>query len=200
MRSTPFGSWLGVIAACPELASAMGELAHEAGRDERRSPGYAVWGSSSGWLVFYAALGLGVPSVGYEILKCHVDAARRVGGGERRVGGSSVVRARRRGGGAAQRREGRRVDVAVLGRGAEDTRRAAIGGGSRARCARGGLRARLAQRRRSASPSPPSPRRRRGTPNKNSTCFDDARDGRVRTRAARRHRDGPRDDCELLSS
>lgn len=76
--STPFGSWLGVIAACPELASAMGELAHEAGRDERRSPGYAVWGSSSGWLVFYAALGLGVPSVGYEILKCHVDAARRV--------------------------------------------------------------------------------------------------------------------------
>ena len=28
-------------------------------RAARESPGYAVWGSSSGWLVFYAALGLG---------------------------------------------------------------------------------------------------------------------------------------------
>ena len=76
--STPFGSWLRVISACPELASTMRELADEAGRDAGKSPGYAVWGSSSGWLVFYAALSLGVPSVGYEILKCHVDAARRV--------------------------------------------------------------------------------------------------------------------------
>jgi hypothetical protein len=37
-----------------------------------------VWGSSSGWLVLYAALGLGVRAVGYELLECHVDTARRV--------------------------------------------------------------------------------------------------------------------------
>ena len=37
--------------------------------------GYAVWGSSSGWLVFYAAVGLGIKSVGYELLRCHVDTA-----------------------------------------------------------------------------------------------------------------------------
>ena len=37
-----------------------------------------MWGSSSGWLVLYAALGLGVRAVGYELLECHVDTARRV--------------------------------------------------------------------------------------------------------------------------
>ena len=29
--------------------------------------GFQVWGSSSGWLVFYAALGCKVAGVGYEL-------------------------------------------------------------------------------------------------------------------------------------
>jgi hypothetical protein len=46
------------------------------GDPESAPAGYAVWGSSSGWLVFYAAAGLGVRSVGYELLQCHVDTAQ----------------------------------------------------------------------------------------------------------------------------
>ncbi len=99
--STPLASWLLVHVACPELLEATRALANDPQRNilasgRRRSSGdaslsenglylnpspregYAVWGSSSGWLVLYAALGLGVRAVGYELLECHVDTARRV--------------------------------------------------------------------------------------------------------------------------
>ena len=99
--STPLASWLLVHVACPELLEATRALANDPQRTllasgRRRSSGdasssenglyinpspregYAVWGSSSGWLVLYAALGLGVRAVGYELLECHVDTARRV--------------------------------------------------------------------------------------------------------------------------
>ena len=99
--STPLASFLLVHVACPELLEATRALANDPQRNilasgRRRSSGdasssenglyinpsppegYAVWGSSSGWLVLYAALGLGVRAVGYELLECHVDTARRV--------------------------------------------------------------------------------------------------------------------------
>lgn len=37
-----------------------------------------VWGSSVGWMLFYAALAYGWPCVGYELLPCLVDAANVV--------------------------------------------------------------------------------------------------------------------------
>ena len=49
-------------------------MSDSAGRDV----GNVVWGSSVGWLAFYAAIGLGVPTRGYELLRCHVATAREV--------------------------------------------------------------------------------------------------------------------------
>ena len=100
--STPLASWLRVIHGVPELRDALRELAaaaaarddgfgvgresgvgretgvgeasDRAGRDVRN----VVWGSSVGWLAFYAAIGLGVPTRGYELLRCHVATAREV--------------------------------------------------------------------------------------------------------------------------
>ncbi len=36
---------------------------------------YLVWGSSTGWLVFYGALALGIRALGYEILPSLVEVA-----------------------------------------------------------------------------------------------------------------------------
>ena len=75
--STPLSTWLALIGGCPELADQMHALANREGPGAAPGTpaGYAVWGSSSGWMVFYAALGLGVRSIGYELLRCHVDTA-----------------------------------------------------------------------------------------------------------------------------
>ena len=40
--------------------------------------GFQVWGSSSGWLLFYAAFACKVAGVGYELLGCHVDFANEL--------------------------------------------------------------------------------------------------------------------------
>jgi hypothetical protein len=91
-----------VVAECPALSAAMRALARDAERDaatfaeedaflehvggesshsaqlrrlEERSR-CVVFGSSTGWLVFYAALAHGVRSVGYELLEGRVATAR----------------------------------------------------------------------------------------------------------------------------
>ena len=95
--TTSLRAWTRVVAACPALARAMRALAkdaeedaeardsHRAERDlggethlrslERRSR-CVVFGSSTGWLVFYAALAHGARSVGYELLEGRVAVAR----------------------------------------------------------------------------------------------------------------------------
>ena len=102
--TTSLRAWTRVVAACPALAAAMRALARDAERDaatfaededfffsenvgggpshsarlrrlEERSR-CVVFGSSTGWLVFYAALAHGVRSVGYELLEGRVATAR----------------------------------------------------------------------------------------------------------------------------
>ena len=79
--STPLSTWLALIRGCPELAAEMKRLSEKSSStaappsaattaadddggsfSSSSSAGYVVWGSSSGWLVFYAAVGLGVKS------------------------------------------------------------------------------------------------------------------------------------------
>ena len=65
--STPLSSWW-LVFSHPEIVQPV----------QRASTGAMecmVWGSSIGWLVFYGALGLGVRSVGYEIVQSLNDIA-----------------------------------------------------------------------------------------------------------------------------
>lgn len=65
--STSYPSWLTVVTndqVLPAINAAMG-----------RQSQHMVWGSSSGWLVFYGALTFGWASHGYEILPNLVDTA-----------------------------------------------------------------------------------------------------------------------------
>ena len=103
--TTSLRAWTRVVAECPALSAAMRALARDAERDaatfaeedaflehvktkngessrsaqlrrlEERSR-CVVFGSSTGWLVFYAALAHGVRSVGYELLEGRVATAR----------------------------------------------------------------------------------------------------------------------------
>ena len=100
--TTSLRAWTRVVAECPALSAAMRALARDAEREaatfaeedaflehvggessrsaqlrrlEERSR-CVVFGSSTGWLVFYAALAHGVRSVGYELLEGRVATAR----------------------------------------------------------------------------------------------------------------------------
>ncbi|GLI66675.1 hypothetical protein VaNZ11_010606 [Volvox africanus] len=69
--STPYSSWLQVIAAAgPALGEAM--------RSSIEGREYVVWGSSCGWLVLYGALTYGWRSRGVELLSCLHSCAERV--------------------------------------------------------------------------------------------------------------------------
>ena len=74
--STPWQSWLTVHTdpGCTALAAAVARCA-EPGSG---LPEYVVFGSSLGWLCFYAALTYAVPAVGYEIVEPLVEAAERL--------------------------------------------------------------------------------------------------------------------------
>lgn len=66
--STPYHGWLSIFehpAVRDYVAAAVASTKH-----------FQVWGSSIGWLVFYAALTYGLEAVGYELLRCHVDIAQ----------------------------------------------------------------------------------------------------------------------------
>ena len=70
--STPFSSWIELFVRCPELKTRAQTL-------QRDGLAYVVFGSSAGWLVFYGALALGVPtSQGFEILRALHDTATSV--------------------------------------------------------------------------------------------------------------------------
>ena len=79
--STPFATFWRVVQECPALRGAMSRMAKVQQENYgifMNQRGFQVWGSSSGWLVFYAALGCKVSGVGYELLRCHVDFANGV--------------------------------------------------------------------------------------------------------------------------
>ncbi|KAL0026385.1 hypothetical protein WJX79_005362 [Trebouxia sp. C0005] len=68
--STSFHGWLSIFQhpmVKPHVLTALSN-----GKD------FQVWGSSIGWLVFYAALTYGLRAVGYELLSCHVDTAQQL--------------------------------------------------------------------------------------------------------------------------
>jgi hypothetical protein len=87
--STPFWSWAGVMAQAPVAAALdrirgreqtgsfhLGWPGQQQQQQQQHEPVFMVWGSSAGWLVFYARLGLGWPRcVGVELLPCLVEAA-----------------------------------------------------------------------------------------------------------------------------
>ena len=76
--STPFATFWKVIDECPLLAAAMARMASCQQKEYgifMHQRGFQVWGSSSGWLLFYAAFACKVAGVGYELLGCHVDFA-----------------------------------------------------------------------------------------------------------------------------
>ena len=103
--TTSLRAWTRVLAACPALARAMRALAADAEKDAEGAPPASlrveskslgddfsggestlrvleqkarcvVFGSSTGWLVFYAALAYGARCVGYELLEGRVATAR----------------------------------------------------------------------------------------------------------------------------
>lgn len=103
--TTSLRAWTRVVAACPALARAMRALAADAEKDAEGAPPASlrveskslgddfsggestlrvleqkarcvVFGSSTGWLVFYAALAYGARCVGYELLEGRVATAR----------------------------------------------------------------------------------------------------------------------------
>lgn len=79
--STPFATFWRVVQECPALRVAMSRMAKVQQENYgifMNQRGFQVWGSSSGWLVFYAALGCKVSGVGYELLRSHVDFANKV--------------------------------------------------------------------------------------------------------------------------
>lgn len=68
--STPYASWARLFE-------------HDALKDaiarvRKHNMSYVVWGSSTGWLVYFASLTFGVPSTGIEILQTLHDTATRV--------------------------------------------------------------------------------------------------------------------------
>ncbi|DBA82014.1 TPA: hypothetical protein ACH3X1_007713 [Trebouxia sp. C0004] len=68
--STSFQGWLRIFQhplVQPHILTALSHGKH-----------FQVWGSSIGWLVFYAALTYGLQAVGYELLSCHVDTAQQL--------------------------------------------------------------------------------------------------------------------------
>jgi len=69
--STPFSSFLSAW-RCPQVAEILNALP----RNENNRA--AVFGSSSGWLVYYLAYGFRFHSLGWEILPSLVDAAKSV--------------------------------------------------------------------------------------------------------------------------
>ena len=79
--STPFATFWKVIEECPLLAAAMARMASCQQKEYgifMHQRGFQVWGSSSGWLLFYAAFACKVAGVGYELLGCHVDFANEL--------------------------------------------------------------------------------------------------------------------------
>ncbi|KAL3151958.1 hypothetical protein ABBQ32_001083 [Trebouxia sp. C0010 RCD-2024] len=68
--STPFHGWLSMF----EHPAVRGYVAAAVSCSKQ----FQVWGSSIGWMVFYAALTYGLEAVGYELLRCHVDIAQGV--------------------------------------------------------------------------------------------------------------------------
>ena len=73
--STPLASWWSVFR--------LQELEHAVRQASVGDMECVVWGSSVGWLVFYGALGLGMRSVGYEIVPClgeFAEETRRMAG------------------------------------------------------------------------------------------------------------------------
>ena len=74
--STPWQSWLRVHTdpGCEALAAAVKRCA----ADDSAAPEYTVFGSSLGWLCFYAALTFSVRAVGYEIVEPLVEHAERI--------------------------------------------------------------------------------------------------------------------------
>ena len=73
--STPLASWWRVFR--------LQELEHPVRQASAGDMECVVWGSSVGWLVFYGALGLGMRSVGYEIVPClgeFAEETRRMAG------------------------------------------------------------------------------------------------------------------------
>ncbi len=79
--STPFSTFLKLFSSdCIQstIRGCMGPCAAGSavgGKDARE---FVVFGSSCGWLVFYAALTFGVKSKGYEILRSLVDTSERL--------------------------------------------------------------------------------------------------------------------------
>lgn len=71
--STPFHSWLKLHTSCEELSAAVHSCTKDGGPLQ-----YVVFGSSLGWLVFYAAFTLRVDAVGYEIVAPIVRAAQQL--------------------------------------------------------------------------------------------------------------------------
>ncbi|GMH32345.1 hypothetical protein BSKO_00179 [Bryopsis sp. KO-2023] len=68
--STPLSSWMKVCEHPKVKPLLMQSL-----KDQKL---YMVWGSSSGWLVFYGALAYGFKSVGVELMKTNVASAREI--------------------------------------------------------------------------------------------------------------------------
>jgi hypothetical protein len=68
--STPFHAWCALHTACPELDHAMRACGSE---DE-----CVVFGSSLGWLCFYASLTYDIPSTGYEVVVLLVRLADKL--------------------------------------------------------------------------------------------------------------------------
>lgn len=80
--TTPFSSWHAVFQSPPLVAAvarsrAAAAAAATTDNDDGGDGGYVVMGSSIGWLVFFGALALGIPSVGFELLPSLVAAAER---------------------------------------------------------------------------------------------------------------------------
>ena len=73
--STPFSSFASLFAQCGALALAAMRAGGGGGAEDRGAE-IVVWGSSVGWMVFYAALGLGCRARGVELLPA-LDAVAR---------------------------------------------------------------------------------------------------------------------------
>ena len=82
--STPHSSWLAVFEQCPPLMATVQEMRRQtAGRAvamQQRQNEYCVFGSSLGWLCFYASLTFGLRSTGYELVKPLVSLSRSLQG------------------------------------------------------------------------------------------------------------------------
>lgn len=76
--STPYTSWLQLVCHTEVAARLRGGAMQGGGSGSGRPGECVVWGSSSGWLLFYGALTCGWRCVGYELLSCLAERSRQV--------------------------------------------------------------------------------------------------------------------------